>query len=140
MIAEPEGGRAVAAVPLGHVLLLPRSLFILTGTLYSAHLHGIEAVKRDTCVAPVTDSHPEAPKPATNSPEHAVPKPEHTLPPDIPVVVANAGLLGDKSIQSALETPEGWSKERGTRTSLTFRRANKTAKAGLMALAAGGRR
>lgn len=39
MIAEP--GRTVAAVPLAHLLLLPRSLLILSSSLYASHLHGI---------------------------------------------------------------------------------------------------
>lgn len=39
MIAEP--GRTVAAVPLAQLLLLPRSLLILSSSLYASHLHGI---------------------------------------------------------------------------------------------------
>jgi alkylated DNA repair protein alkB family protein 6 len=39
MIAEP--GRTVAAVPLAQLLLLPRSLLILSSSLCASHLHGI---------------------------------------------------------------------------------------------------
>lgn len=39
MTASP--GRTVAAVPLAHLLLLPRSLLILSSSLYTSHLHGI---------------------------------------------------------------------------------------------------
>jgi alkylated DNA repair protein alkB family protein 6 len=39
MIAEP--GRTVAAIPLAQLLLLPRSLLILSSSLYASHLHGI---------------------------------------------------------------------------------------------------
>lgn len=39
MTASP--GRPVAAVPLAQLLLLPRSLLILSSSLYASHLHGI---------------------------------------------------------------------------------------------------
>lgn len=38
----------IAAVPLGKLLLMPRSLLILSGSLYTSHLHGIEARPEDT--------------------------------------------------------------------------------------------
>jgi alkylated DNA repair protein alkB family protein 6 len=45
MIATP--GRTVAAVPLAQLLLLPRSLLILSSSLYASHLHGIAERKID---------------------------------------------------------------------------------------------
>lgn len=38
----------IAAVPLGKLLLMPRSLLILSGSLYTSHLHGIEARSQDS--------------------------------------------------------------------------------------------
>lgn len=54
MIAAEDGesGRAIAAVPLGHVLLERRSLFVLTGSAYQSHLHGIAARTADWVRAP----------------------------------------------------------------------------------------
>lgn len=40
-------GRPIAAIPLAQMLLLPRSLLILTSSLYTSHLHGIQPGPRD---------------------------------------------------------------------------------------------
>jgi alkylated DNA repair protein alkB family protein 6 len=45
MTASP--GRTVAAVPLAQLLLLPRSLLILSSSLYTSHLHGIAERRND---------------------------------------------------------------------------------------------
>lgn len=117
---EGSVGRAIAAVPLGHVLLMPRSLFILSGSAYSAHLHGIaersaDWVVRDAAVQSSTVDADGAP----------------------PVVVANAPLLGDAEVQAAIASDGGWRAERGTRVSLTFRHAERVLKGGAFAMVGG---
>jgi len=111
------GGKIVAAVPLGHVLLLPRSLFVITRSLYESHLHGIAERSADRVVAKLggEEEQPQGPP---------------------PVVVANAALLKRPDIQAAIEST-GWTAERETRVSLTFRRANKVLKGGAFALVGG---
>lgn len=47
---EDSSGRPIAAIPLAHLLLLPRSLLILSGSLYASHLHGISARALDLVV------------------------------------------------------------------------------------------
>jgi alkylated DNA repair protein alkB family protein 6 len=129
MIAAEGGvGRAVAAVPLAHVLLLPRSLFVLTHTLYADHLHGIATRERDVCFAPGVERGEKMEIDEAGAGAEA--KPE-------PVVVANAELLGRPDVQAALASPDGWAADRGTRTSLTFRRAEKVLKGGAFALVGG---
>lgn len=114
MIAADEQGKAVAAVPLGHVLLLPRSLFVLTGSLYQSHLHGIAEREGDT----VVDAGRE------NGQADAV-------------VVSNTALLANPEIEAAIRSPEGWTAKRDTRTSVTFRRAEKVLKGGAFAMVGG---
>lgn len=41
-------GRSIAAVPLAHLLLQPRSLLVLSSSLYASHLHGIEGRSKDS--------------------------------------------------------------------------------------------
>ncbi|KAL1405945.1 hypothetical protein Q8F55_007627 [Vanrija albida] len=119
--ADGAVGRAIAAVPLGHVLLLPRSLFVLSGSAYSAHLHGIAprsadwVVRDEAAAAAAVEGEGEAP----------------------PVVVANAGLLADAPVQAAIASDAGWRAERGTRVSLTFRHAEKSLKGGAFAMVGG---
>lgn len=151
---EDNSGRSIAAVPLGHVLLMPRSLFILTGSLYSSHLHGIEARERDSFIAPrrdasgaaIADAAPpagtksdtdeatpadgEAPAPVSEPlpPSTAKAKAEAT-------VVANASLIGLDALPR-----DAYEYERATRVSLTFRHANKVLKGGAFAMAVGGLR
>lgn len=130
MVATEEedgsGARAVAAVPLGHVLLLPRSLFVLSASLYADHLHGIAARDEDVCVGPgveVATATGDGDEPAAAS--------------SPPVVVANASLLAEPDIQAALATPAGWTSKRGTRTSLTFRHATRVLKGGAFSMVGG---
>jgi alkylated DNA repair protein alkB family protein 6 len=145
MIAtEGDSGRSIAAVPLGHVLLMPRSLFILTGSLYSSHLHGIAARERDSFIAPEREE-AGTPAAAASDPSgageadsadgadalpHSTPKAKAEAD-----VVANASLLGLDALPR-----DAFTYERDTRVSLTFRHANKVLKGGAFGLAMGGLR
>lgn len=146
---EEGGGKAIAAVPLGHVLLLPRSLFVLSGNLYQSHLHGIAERDNDTCVAPgvvteaVAGAGGEVKAAEVDAGAEGLSVAEIT---DAdadgngaarPVVVANAALLARPDIESALANAEGWTRERGTRTSLTFRRAERVLKGGAFSMIGG---
>lgn len=48
------------------------------------------------------------------------------------VAVANAELLGDPAVMESLRDGGVWVKERGVRTSLTFRHAQKVIKGGAL--------
>lgn len=109
-------GRPIAAVPLAHLLLMPRSLLVLSSSLYVSHLHGISANTRDTVVLDVEKAK------------------------EGDVVVANKDLIGDSEVIDCLTEEGRWSKDRETRTSLTFRRAEKVLKGGAFAMAMGGLR
>ncbi|GMK59731.1 hypothetical protein CspeluHIS016_0803370 [Cutaneotrichosporon spelunceum] len=128
---EGNEGRAIAAVPLGHVLLMPRSLFILTGSLYSSHLHGIAARERDSFIAPERES--EVPATAQAA-EDALPRSTNKAKAEANVV-ANASLAGLDTLPR-----DAFAYERRARTSLTFRHANKVLKGGAFGLATGGLR
>ncbi|BEJ10637.1 hypothetical protein CspHIS471_0100590 [Cutaneotrichosporon sp. HIS471] len=133
MIAtEGDAGKAIAAVPLGHVLLMPRSLFILTGSLYGSHLHGIASRERDSFIAPVRETEASAADPAAEG--DALPPSTDKAKADADVI-ANAHLLGLDALPR-----DAFTYERGTRVSLTFRHANKVLKGGAFGLAAGGLR
>lgn len=149
MIASEEGdpgGRVIAAVPLGHVLLMPRSLFILTGTLYTDHLHGIVGRDGDTVVAGL-DAEGEQRKTdegqatdvdlAPNTDPTTTTQASTTPGASAPVTVANAALLDNPAVEGAI-ADGGWTAARGTRVSFTFRHANKVLKGGRFALGAGG--
>lgn len=122
MIATPTEdladcrGRPIAAIPLAHLLVMPRSLLVLSSSLYTSHLHGISANVSDT----VVKASPDADKGE--------------------VVVANQDLIGDSSVLDAIRDEGRWTQERATRTSLTFRRAEKVLKGGVFALAQRGLR
>jgi len=109
-------GRPIAAIPLAHLLLMPRSLLVLSSSLYVSHLHGISANTRDTVVLDVEKAK------------------------EGDVVVANKDLIGDSEVIDRLTEEGRWSKDRETRTSLTFRRAEKVLKGGAFAMAMGGLR
>ncbi|OXB37217.1 hypothetical protein J007_03024 [Cryptococcus neoformans] len=102
-----NSARPVAAVPLAHLLLLPRSLLILSSSLYTSHLHAIAAKTQDSVKAGGADDG------------------------DV-VAVANAELLGDPAVMESLRDGGVWVKERGVRTSLTFRHAQKVIKGGAL--------
>ncbi|ORY27786.1 hypothetical protein BCR39DRAFT_220208 [Naematelia encephala] len=108
---ERLSGRPIAAIPLAHLLVMPRSLLILSSTLYTSHLHGISERFEDIVSA---------------APGHEG------------VVAANADLLGDAGIADSLRNNKVWRQARGTRTSLTFRHANRTLKGGLLSMTATG--
>lgn len=136
---DSESGRAIAAVPLGHVLLERRSLFVLTGALYQSHLHGIAARKEDWVRAPQTEpSSDTAPANETNGADGEEKKEGAAgeTQPGAPVTIANADLLGP--IPKALaSSPEGLKYERETRVSLTFRHAKKVLKGGKFSMLGG---
>ena len=112
---ESDNARPIAAIPLAHLLLLPRSLLILSSSLYTSHLHGISALTEDDIYTTETGS----------------PRSEGG------VVIANADLLGDSTIVDSLRQKGRWKGQRGTRTSLTFRHANKVLKGGAFSVGAG---
>ncbi|WVN87617.1 uncharacterized protein L203_102800 [Cryptococcus depauperatus CBS 7841] len=103
-------GRSVAAVPLSHLLLLPRSLLILTSSLYLSHLHGISVRDEDVV--------------------HCASYCDHEADLDLGVMIANATLLGDTDIIQQMKMSGTWKRKRGVRTSLTFRHAQKVMKGG----------
>ena len=124
MIATPQDtpslpgtdGRPIAAIPLAHLLIMPRSLLILSSSLYVSHLHGISSNTSDTVVADAEDAKDGA------------------------VTIANKGLIGDSAVMDSLREDGRWTADRETRTSLTFRRAEKVLKGGAFAMALGGLR
>ncbi|ODO03187.1 hypothetical protein I350_06032 [Cryptococcus amylolentus CBS 6273] len=110
--SEGDEARPVAAVPLAHLLLLPRSLLIISASLYVSHLHAIGEKNEDAVRGRGTASENE-------------------------VVIANAALLGEANIVDHLEQGHTWIRARGTRTSLTFRRALRVVKGGALGKAMG---
>ncbi|KAK8846818.1 hypothetical protein IAR55_005906 [Kwoniella newhampshirensis] len=105
-------GRPIAAIPLAHLLLLPRSLLILSSSLYTSHLHAIAPRTKDIVRSKEANSDDE-------------------------VVISNADLLCDAFIADRLRENGSWEKERGVRTSLTFRHAEKVLKGGAFSMALG---
>ncbi|WVR09718.1 hypothetical protein IAU60_006794 [Kwoniella sp. DSM 27419] len=112
------GGRPIAAVPLAHLLLMPRSLLILSSTLYTSHLHAIGSRTKDT-VMPSGDN---------------LAKVDSSV--EARVEIANVDLLGNAAVVDAIKAG-GWEGDRGTRTSLTFRHAEKVLKGGAMSMIGG---
>ncbi|WVW78629.1 hypothetical protein I302_100588 [Kwoniella bestiolae CBS 10118] len=105
----PEG-KTIAAIPLAHLLLMPRSLLVLSSSLYTSHLHSISSTAKDIIVrAPSSNAEGE----------------------DRGVMISNTELLGDPDIVDALTRDGRWVGERTKRISLTFRRAEKVLKGGL---------
>ncbi|RXK37414.1 hypothetical protein M231_05314 [Tremella mesenterica] len=112
-LQDSTEGRPIAAVPFAHLLLMPRSLLVLSSSLYASHLHGISARTEDfvsSSSSPVSAS-------ASGG-----------------VVIANAELIGDPEVGDALRDAGSWRGIRGTRTSLTFRHAEKVLKGGALGL------
>lgn len=93
--------RTIAASPLAHLLLLPRSLLILSSSLYSSHLHGIRAQTKD----------------------------EVSIDGENGDKVANGDLIGQAEVVDKLRGGS-WTGHREVRTSLTFRTAEKVLKGG----------
>lgn len=116
-----DSGRPIAAIPLAHMLILPRSLLILSSSLYTSHLHGIAARTADTIKS-------------TRNGEVVLDDENDG------VVVANEALLGNAEIMDRLRDTGRWEGERQTRTSLTFRHAEKVVKGKAFALGLAGLR
>lgn len=114
---DEGSGKPIAAIPLSHLLLMPRSLLILSSTLYQSHLHGISSKTTDIVV--------DVEKAQTTEEE---------------VKVANQSLLGDAGVLDKIREEGRWVGERGTRTSLTFRHAEKVLKGKAFSIAPGGLR
>jgi alkylated DNA repair protein alkB family protein 6 len=114
---ETGQGKPIAAIPLANLLLMPRSLLILSSSLYTSHLHAIAARTSDVVIdRGAADRR------------------------DDEVVVANQPLIGDSSVLDKIREEGRWIGERGTRTSLTFRHAEKVLKGKAFAMATNGLR
>lgn len=131
-----RSGRAINPNPVLRLLLEPRSLVITHGELYTQHLHGILGVhsdrfSRSQLVLPVTDE-PLRPSDQTDAyTTQSIPAKD----------ISNRKLLGSLLLRNQfgeLESPVisevepnsvSFSLERDTRTSLTCRVVEKTAKA-----------
>jgi alkylated DNA repair protein alkB family protein 6 len=111
-----SSGKAIAAVPLARLYLEPRSLLILSSSLYASHLHGISETTRDILTAPTST----APSSDTNDEDAS----------NASVPVANLHLL-DPSIQETIARDGRFESERGTRVSLTFRKVERVMKGAL---------
>ncbi|GHJ84485.1 hypothetical protein NliqN6_0887 [Naganishia liquefaciens] len=109
-----SSGRAIAAVPLARIYLEPRSLLILSSSLYASHLHGISEITEDILVGPTSDSEEHKPDDAKSS----------------SVPVANLTLL-DPAIQETIVRDGRFVSTRGTRVSLTFRKVERVMKGAL---------
>ncbi|WRT64928.1 uncharacterized protein IL334_001868 [Kwoniella shivajii] len=120
-LTEGEMGKSIAAIPLGHLLLMPRSLLVLSSTLYTSHLHAISSRHKDIIV-------PRSLSTPTTNPNGAQ---SSGIDEEGAVTIANAELLGDAEVIDALREGK-WIGERGIRTSLTFRRAEKVLKGGAL--------
>ncbi|KAJ9120578.1 hypothetical protein QFC22_002507 [Naganishia vaughanmartiniae] len=127
---KQRNGKAIAAVPLARVFLEPRSLFIMTGSLYQSHLHGISFSDSDILTSSSAARNGDT---STSSSQQdgddAQPSPTSLSAPAVPV--ANLPLLGDPEILKAIEKEGSYRSERGTRVSLTFRKVERVMKGGL---------
>nr|XP_018265524.1 uncharacterized protein I303_01890 [Kwoniella dejecticola CBS 10117]OBR87682.1 hypothetical protein I303_01890 [Kwoniella dejecticola CBS 10117] len=119
--SEDQGGKTIAAIPLAHLLLMPRSLLVLRSSLYTSHLHSIAAKEEDLIVhRPITLSG----NASLNGDEGDVNGGG--------VEIANMDLLGDAEIVDSLKNTGRWKGRRDTRVSLTFRKAEKVLKGGAL--------
>jgi alkylated DNA repair protein alkB family protein 6 len=121
MVATPSDtatrdAQPIAAIPLAHLLVLPRSLLILSSSVYTSHLHGI---------SPRTSDRVSAKSGMTETVESDV------------CVISNAELLGDAAFVDNLLAGSQWERARGVRTSLTFRHAERVLRGGPFGLAKG---
>lgn len=101
-------------MPLARIYLEPRSLLILSSSLYASHLHGISETTKDILTAPTSDATSQDSEDAPNA----------------SVPVANLGLL-DPAIQEIIARDGRYVSERGTRVSLTFRKVERVMKGSL---------
>ncbi|KAG8881046.1 hypothetical protein FRB98_004570 [Tulasnella sp. 332] len=102
-------GRAIQPDPVAHIFLEPRSLLIMTGDMYKNHLHGISPSESDVIIA----------------------KGREDVCGSTAVSVANEEWIADRSIRGFLADQGRYLAIRSVRTSLTFRRVEKTAKMGV---------
>ncbi|WVQ97898.1 hypothetical protein IAU59_005015 [Kwoniella sp. CBS 9459] len=121
---DGQQGRPIAAIPLAHLLLMPRSLLILSSSLYTSHLHAITSRTKDVVY----------PSPRTDQETDTASTPEGREANG--VTIANTDLLGDAEVVDAIRNGR-WEGERGTRTSLTFRHAEKVLKGGVASIIGG---
>ncbi|KAG9003934.1 hypothetical protein FRB94_002779 [Tulasnella sp. JGI-2019a] len=103
--ATTPKGRAIRPDPIDHIFLEPRSLLILKGDIYKNHLHGISALTQDVIIS----------KGRGNVGGGGV-------------TVANEDMITDRWIREFLADQGRYVVTRSVRTSLTFRRVEKTAK------------
>ncbi|OCF37488.1 hypothetical protein I316_00612 [Kwoniella heveanensis BCC8398] len=122
--AEGQRGRPIAAIPLAHLLVMPRSLLILSSSLYTSHLHAIIPRTKDV-VYPASQAQANGPNGVHEVQESAE-----------GVRISNADLLGDAEVVDAIRNGR-WEGERGTRMSLTFRHAEKVLKGGVASIIGG---
>ncbi|KAJ9105524.1 hypothetical protein QFC21_001895 [Naganishia friedmannii] len=118
-------GKAIAAVPLARVFLEPRSLFIMTGSLYQSHLHGISFSDTDILTSASVEGTPTSLQQGQQESD-ARPSPTSSNASSVPV--ANLPLLGDLEIMKIIEREGSYRSERGTRVSLTFRKVERVMK------------
>ncbi len=111
MTSKPKEAGPIAAMPMASVYLEPRSLWIMTQSLYSTHLHGISESTEDVLVSQ---------KEGVNTGERSDGKGQ--------VLVVNEELIGDPKVKEALIKDGLYRHARETRTSLTFRKVNKVIK------------
>nr|XP_019008654.1 uncharacterized protein I206_06336 [Kwoniella pini CBS 10737]OCF47435.1 hypothetical protein I206_06336 [Kwoniella pini CBS 10737] len=115
--SDTESGKTIAAIPLAHLLLMPRSLLILKSSLYTSHLHSISSKEEDTIVhRTLSDSVSE----------------DRIVKANGGVEIANMELLGDAEVIDSLKNTGEWTAKRDTRISLTFRQAEKVLKGGAL--------
>lgn len=121
-----NSGKAIATVPLSHVFLEPRSLFIMTNSLYQTHLHGIKPQTSDLIQGvPLTPSEPDSSERDDSTTSQEIEGEVREA-----VKIANQGLLGDEVRREALSRGEVWHHPREKRVSMTFRRIEKISKLG----------
>lgn len=125
---KQRNGKAIAAVPLARVFLEPRSLFIMTGSLYQSHLHGISF--SDTDILTSSSVHRSGEDSASTKEEGDV-QPSPTSASASFVPVANLPLLGNPEILKTIEKEGSYRSERNTRVSLTFRKVERVMKGSL---------
>lgn len=116
-----EAARPIAAIPLAHILLQPRSLLVLADTLYQTHLHGITGRTEDLL------GNGEGREKVVNADLAGIRS----------TVAENASASNpERSEEEDVEWE--WTGHRGARTSLTFRRAKKVLKGGAFKMGPGG--
>lgn len=122
---DASSGRTIAAVPLARIYLAPRSLLIMSSSLYTTHLHGISPTTADILTT-TSSGTPKSEKTPTDTPEPASTAATAVVP------VANLGMLAPE-IQDTVRDQGEYRSSRGTRVSLTFRRVTRVMRGGGLA-------